>query len=774
MKKIIPLNDNWLFRPYFDPAAPAAGGETVSLPHGAELLPRSYPSAAGGVTSYTRLLELPETCAGSRIILRFEGVLSYAEVYANDIFVTSHKGETPFEADVTAPVKYGFQNKIVVKVDSSPRPDVPFSGFAGGGIHRPVSLRLETGEVIKDVFVRTAPDGSGGDRLKIDVELGDFYPDAVIAGRILDADGTVAGVLPEKAVLRPTGILEGRVEGANRWSPGSPALYTAHITLSRGGAVLDEARVKFGFRTFEWKRSGLYLNGRRLKLIGLNRIDSYPVAGRAMPASLQIADAEILRKILGCNAVRVHGTPAREFIEACDALGLIVITDLSGGGVLGGPQWRDALCANITELIRRDRNSPSVAAWGTRVNGSRDFDELYFKTNKAAADADPTRCTVGARSFMGSRMYEDIFGYNDYAKAGKLSRPSKTGKLFVPYLVTEHTGRLLPVKPFDNAALRLEQALAHLGVIDKMLGSRKIAGAFGAAFCDYAGDAGGDGNCYYGVLDAGRMPKTAAYAYASQSDARPVLELGSDFSPDEYPGRLYIFTNCDLVRVTRGGRAVGDFYPDRRRYKHLPHPPVVIKSFAGIIDGDEKLNAVSERIFRYILGRVQRRTYLGLSRFDKFLCAVLRRAAKLDRDGFDALIEKYSAAPQKSERLKFEGIKNGEVVAEAYAGGGGAGDIAITPQSVRLTARGTYDAARVEIESRDACRRTRCYDFSPVSLSADGAAEILGPTEFSLTAGRGAFYVRSVAEGKGTVKIRCGSTEKILETEVIYETVGRL
>ena len=117
MKMTAPLNDNWLFCDGFDPECLEAsydwtGSYIVSVPHCASEIDKNYfdEKTLERVSTYTRSFFVPSSYTGSRIILRFEGVLSYAEVYVNGIFVTSHKGETAFEADITAPVVYDLDN----------------------------------------------------------------------------------------------------------------------------------------------------------------------------------------------------------------------------------------------------------------------------------------------------------------------------------------------------------------------------------------------------------------------------------------------------------------------------------------------------------------------------------------------------------------------------------------------------------------------------------------------------------------------------------------
>ena len=788
MKKSIPINDNWLFRngfdnECFDQGFDFAGSYIVSLPHCAAETGGHYFSEEDltAVSTYIRRIFIPSEYNGSKIVIRFEGILSYAEVYVNGIFVTSHKGETPFEADITAPVQYDFDNRIVVKTDSGVRPDVPSFGVRGpalqyGGIFRDVSLRIESGECIKDVFIRTPDVLSETKTVEIDVELSDYYPETTVEAEFSDASGRVVGRIAPKAVLRRTTTLKGQIESAMTWDTDFPTLYIARVSLRKKNSECDAEEIKFGFRKVEFRRGAFCLNGVPKKLIGLNRFDSFAYCGRAMPESRQREDARILKEELGCNVVRTHGLASRDFIDECDRIGLLVIEDVSGDGYVGKDRWRDAFVETIADTVKRDRNSPSVIAWGVRVNNSRDFDELYFKANKAAKDLDPTRQTLGARNFMGSRMYEDVFGYNDYSKKRTLSRLVKTGKLFVPYIITEHTGKSYPTKPYDNESRRLEHTLRHLRVMEKTLKSRKISGAIGMSFTDFDSArrlGSGDNTNYYGVTDIFRMPKTAAAAYSSQFSQKPYLALSSTLAPDEFTGKLYAFTNCDYVKLYRGETEIGEFRPDNKEFKCLPHPPIIIDEFTGDLTQSEGFTPFQAKLFRRVLKGANKRGLLNLGFADKLCYMLLKNGLKTDFDGIRELVDKYSlTSPSRS--FSVEGYIGGEAAVKKKVGGSKGKRLNVSPQSDKIVCTKSYEVIKVELTMTDDDGNVLEYDFSPVFLGREGAVDIIGPESISLIAGRGAFYVRSLIGGAGSVTVLCGGETEILDLEVIYESVERL
>jgi beta-galactosidase len=234
---------------------------------------------------------------------------------------------------------------------------------------------------------------------------------------------------------------------------------------------IDEKNTRFGFRTAEWKTDGFYLNGERIQLRGLNRHQSFPFVGYAMPGRPQRLDAKILKKELGCNIVRTsHYQQSHHFINACDELGLLVFTEAPGWQHIGDEQWKKRHLENVKNMVEEFRNHPSIIIWGVRINESPDSDELYQKANKIAHELDSTRATGGVRNFENSNLFEDVYTYNDFSLIslentdGLLEKHKVTPDVQKPYLVTENNGHMYPTKSYDDTQQRVNQALRHAKV----------------------------------------------------------------------------------------------------------------------------------------------------------------------------------------------------------------------------------------------------------------------------------------------------------------------
>jgi beta-galactosidase len=399
MRRNMALNGGWRYRAdfrdeYLDPSYSIGSWDEVDLPHANKELPFNGfdESCYQFVSAYALDLDIPLAYwggaqeAGRRLFLDFEGVMTACEIWVNGKAAGGHKGGyTPFSVEIGGFAKPGAPNRILVRVDSTERADIPPFGhvidyLCYGGIYREASLRSQGESWIADLFawperaledrktlcvrVETAGETSG-------LELG-------LALRECGA-GPKAAVLGElRAPLEPGPDGAARLDleglaGLRLWELEDPALYLLEATLYRGGEAVDFLSHRVGFRTAQWKPGGFYLNGRRKKLVGLNRHQSWPYVGYAMPARVQRRDAEILKRELCLDIVRTsHYPQSVHFLDRCDELGLLVLEELPGWQHIGDAAWKDAACLALEEMIRRDRSRPSIVLWGLRINESRD------------------------------------------------------------------------------------------------------------------------------------------------------------------------------------------------------------------------------------------------------------------------------------------------------------------------------------------------------------------------------------------------------------------
>lgn len=777
-----PLNDGWLFRPDFDDAliAPDAdedGFVPVRLPHTNVELPFNTfdEDASAFVSCYRRHLRLdPAELAGTRVRLRFEGVMAAATVHCNGRLAGEHLGGyTGFEVELTGLVVAG-ENVITVAVDSTERPDIPpFGGVIDyltyGGIYREVQLEILPAIFIADLCVRSTPTERGRNLgLTLTVDNAEARTAELVAEVTLTGpDGDVAGHrFPVRidGATRPEFEAGFEAPGVRLWDLGSPVLYSVTTTLFADGDAIDTDSFRTGFRDAAFTADGFVLNGRKLKLRGLNRHQSYPYVGYAMPKRAQRADAEILAHRLGVNIVRTsHYPQSRHFLDACDELGLLVLEELPGWQHIGDASWQANALADVEAMVRRDRHRPSVVLWGVRINESADDDAFYTASNALAHRLDPTRQTGGVRNFENSSLLEDVYTYNDFAHRGDnepLKAKASVTRDAVPYLVTEHNGHMFPTKKSDPEQRRTEHALRHLRVLERAYAAPGVAGALGWCLADYNTHAefgSGDRVCYHGVLDAFRLPKEAAAAYASQADGPPVLWVSSSMNPGDRDeakiDRVWVYTNCEAVRLSLGGEVIGTRLPDRKRFGHLPHPPVVIDDFIGDrLEREQGLSPAAAAGVKRLLAAVVRYgdKALPLRHQAEGGWAMLRHG--LSRDDVVALYNRYvSGWGTPSSEYTFEGMVGGEVVCSTTVGPSHSAALVVEPDATELVEAETYDVARVVVRHVDTLGHDVPYSTEAVTVEVAGAAALIGPRVLPLLGGSTAFWIRS--DGDGPIRV---------------------
>ena len=543
------LNDDWLFTEQFEdsltaPEYPENTLQPVRLPHTCKETPFHYfdESLYQMVSGYRRHLLIPEDWQGKQILLTFEGAAHDSTVFCNGKKVGAHHcGYTAFTVDLTNNVLYGQDNLLCIRLDSRENLNVPPFGYVidymtYGGIYRDVRLEVKEKVSLSDIFVHTAIDFRSSPvtaQITSEITLTESNENITIRQYYMPKNTAGAqeswNLLCEQTISADTACdkkiaLTAAITDPLLWDTEEANLYILKTQLYQDNTLLDETKTTFGIREAVFKKDGFYLNGRKVRIRGLNRHQSYPYVGYAMPESMQKLDADLLKKELGLNAVRTsHYPQSHHFLSECDRLGLLVFTEIPGWQHIGGEDWKNQARENTREMVLQYRNHPSIVLWGVRINESRDDDELYQATNEIAWELDPSRATSGVRNFEKSHLLEDVYSYNDFSHCGDnpgcKPRRSVTGETRKAFLISEHNGHMFPTKSFDTWEKRQEQALRHMRVLSAAAADGDHAGCFGWCMFDYQThpDFGsGDRICYHGVMDAFRNPKTAAFAYASQ------------------------------------------------------------------------------------------------------------------------------------------------------------------------------------------------------------------------------------------------------------------
>lgn len=740
------------------------------------------------ICGYEKKFKWRSEWEGKRVFITFDGAAHEASVYLNGTLLGTHScGYTAFTYELTDKLIKD-ENRLTVRLDTREVLDQPPFGYmidylTYGGIYREVWLDVREKSFIADAYVTTKPEAP-----KLDSWRSSFW--ITIGGKVssglkleltlYDAENVKVGYqlwelsqliqsaqkIPSCLMVSPlecrSYLVEQKTLSPKLWKLSSPTLYKAVIELIRGDEHIDMKEIRFGFCTREFREEGFFLNGRKIRLRGLNRHQSYPYIGYAATKSLQYHDAKVLKEELGVNAVRTsHYPQSQHFIDACDSLGLLVFTEIPGWQHIGGEKWKDRAVRNVEEMVVQYRNHPSIFLWGVRINESVDDDEFYKRTNETAHSLDKTRPTSGVRYLEKSHLLEDVYAYNDFSysggkKSGVKKKKDITPDMGKPYFISEYNGHMYPCKMWDPEENRLEHALRHARVLSSMYQEEDICGCFGWCMADYNThkDFGsGDKICYHGVTDMFRNPKMAAYVYASQSDKRPVLALSSTMDIGEHPagnlGDIYAFTNADSVRLYKNGEFVNEFFPDRKEFS-LAHPPILIDDLiGGLLEKEEKMDSELAAQVKDCLNAIRKYGQESLPVIYKAKLGnlMLRHGFKME-DGVRLYGKYVGNWGIGSVSYRIEGVWNGQVLKSVETVPGRKVHLETETDHFVLKEEDTYDMAIVKIRARDEQGNELPYYQEPVCLEVSGKIELVGPSVISLKGGAAGVLIRSRGQMK--------------------------
>lgn len=323
---------------------------------------------------YRHRFMVPETWDGHEIRLVFEGVMTDAEVKVNgQLAGPIHQGAFyEFNYDVSKLLRIGMENELEVLVkkhsdnESVSRAERKADFWVFGGIFRPVYLEAKPQTNIKRIAIDAKADGT----FRADIYTsGVVRTDHHVRVAFRALDGTPLDVSHTFPVDPGVTRISHSVNGHSTWNPEQPVLYEAVVELlTSTGTVLHQHIERFGFRTVEIRESdGVYVNGTRVKLKGVNRHTFHPKYGRTSSKALSVKAVETM-KDMNMNAVRMsHYPPDKHFLAVCDSLGLFVLNELAAWQT---PSYDDTVGLKLlTEMIHRDVNHPSIILWANGNEG---------------------------------------------------------------------------------------------------------------------------------------------------------------------------------------------------------------------------------------------------------------------------------------------------------------------------------------------------------------------------------------------------------------------
>ena len=391
---IIPFNNNWQFALLPLGEIPEDyDWQDVVLPHTPriEKLVMSEKQWQGTCT-YRKIFDSPDKTGDKYIALRFGAAMHEAKVYFNNELITTHSGGyLPFTVNLSGKLK-PTGNTLLVEINNEDNKDIPpgkpISGLDFcyyGGLYRNVDLIVKNPVHITDPLSSTTVAGGGlyitqdsccdGKRkLHVNVEIANSFDSekSIYAQYRLTTPrdsvftGLLALIVPDQG---ETAVMKGEILISNPllWSPENPSLYELEITLKEKGEIYDRQTINIGLRDIAFDKDGFCLNGEPYKIRGTNRHQEYPYVGYAIGENADYRDARKIKKA-GFNFVRLSHYPHSEsFLDACDELGLLVMDAIPGWQFVGDSIFRENSKKDLRDMIRRDRNHPSIFFWSERM-----------------------------------------------------------------------------------------------------------------------------------------------------------------------------------------------------------------------------------------------------------------------------------------------------------------------------------------------------------------------------------------------------------------------
>ena len=550
-----------------------------------------------GIGWYRYELTPKDEWKGKRIVLDFQGIMLVGDVYLNGQRIGgTDYGYLGFDIDLSKLLKWGQTNEIAVKADTQNPSNSRW--FTGAGLYRDVNLIVTNKDLFfprHPLFIRT----QGNREVKIKAEIinqqkvakGQTAAKMPVGVRILDADGKV--VAEQKNDIHFNAKWRDReyelpsisLENAKLWSPDSPYLYTAEVTLyDNEGNIADQIKEPFGVRTIEIvPQKGLLVNGKKVLLKGYANHHTLGALGAAAyPRAIE--KRLKLMKEFGMNHIRSSHNPySEDFLKLCDKYGILVVDELydkwltqyAGGRV----EWESLWQKDIPEWVKRDRNHPSVVMWSLG-NELQQYSNLPFndwgvtayKLQKELLHRyDDTRLTTVA-------MHPRYRNLETDSIPADLAIETEVNSYNYRYMYFPGDSKRYPEKTFYQS----EASVAAMGPNFYEMDRDKVIGLAYWGAIDYLGESMGwpVKGWNQGVFDLSLQPKPDAYFVKSMFTDEPTVHIGvieksggniqwnginvSAGKLSENWNReagemvsLYTYTNGDEVELFLNGKSLG-------------------------------------------------------------------------------------------------------------------------------------------------------------------------------------------------------------------------
>ncbi len=601
-----------------------------------------------GVGWYRKVLPISASDQEKRVFIEFDGAMSLAKVFLNGEFIGEQPyGYSSFSFELTKYLRFGQENILAVRLENKPESS---RWYTGAGIYRNVRLvktspvriahwgtYITTPEITAkraEVSVRTEIDG-----------LGDASSEIKLVTDIFSPQGEKAGTVSSTQKSEKNGLFAQtlNVKDPQLWSIESPARYRAVSRLFVGNELKDEYVTVFGIRSLRFdKDKGFFLNGNHVKLQGVCMHHDLGPLGAAVNYRATERQMEILKE-MGVNSIRTaHNPPSPELLQICDSIGLVVMVEAfdewkHGGNKNGYGNYFDEWAEkDLTAMIRRDRNHPSVIMWSI----GNELHEQRMETGKEIAqfladisrELDPTRpTTAGFNHYVaaienGLSDAIDVVGFNykphaykkihaqypDYILLGTETASTVSSRGEYKFPVVENKGPWYPDYQLSSYDLEYPYWASTPDTEFEMQDDCEfVLGEYVWTGFDYLGEPTpyNEGtpakSSYFGIVDLAGLKKDRFYLYQSKWSSEPVLHLLPHWNWAERLGQnvpVYCYTNYPKAELFVNGVSAGIRQKDmsdkyaryRLMWKDVTYQPGEIK----VVAYDENNKAVAEQVIK--------------------------------------------------------------------------------------------------------------------------------------------------------------------------------
>ena len=592
--------------------------EKVSLPHTANIEPLVVNDQWQGICWYRKQFEVPAQYNDKKVIIELEGAMNHAQVWINGKLAADHLGGyMPVVIDATSFVKVGQNNTIAVKLDntdnvvSGPKPLKILDFNMYGGLYRGTSITYkekvyishpllankiagggifitfpEVSTAVSTVAIKTDLVNETNTSQNIECVQTVFYK-----GKKVAENKSVSNAVASNKSVETNALI--RINNAKLWSPAEPNLYQLETKVLVNGQLKDVETTTFGIRSIEFKDNLLYVNGEKTFLRGVNRHQEYPFVGYALSDNAQYRDAKKI-KDAGFNCIRLsHYPQSPAFLAACDELGIFVVDAILGWQYYADTDaFRNFCYTAATDLIRRDRNHPSVVSWEVSLNETKMPIFFMKELDRRVHEEYP-----GSQAFSCGWMPEvyDIYFQSRQHRIlhGDENHTNK------PYFVSEYgdweyyssNGGLNQDKM--PKGMRLEKSSRHLRAEGEKALLQQAYNLQESHNDNLEKGVMGDGywvmydyNRGYhdeiessGIMDIFRLPKFGYDFYASQKSPEEAVELKiASYWNTDSDLNVKVFSNCNQVELFLNGKSLGLQKPDvNKNTTKISHAPFTFK-----------------------------------------------------------------------------------------------------------------------------------------------------------------------------------------------------